>query len=89
MKQLPFLLIIIYTTLVSGHGGCISNEDCTMQKNHSMNVNETMQEECCAFLSYTENGTNIQTNKICMSTNDMKEYYDNYKQKVGATKVAI
>ena len=54
-----------------------------------MSVNETMEEECCAFLSYKEKGNNIQTSKMCMSINEMKDYYENYKLKIGASNVSI
>lgn len=45
MKLLPFLLLSTYLTFVSGHGGCISNENCTMPMNHTMSANESMDEK--------------------------------------------
>jgi hypothetical protein len=59
MKHLPLLLLISYTTFVSGHGGCLANEDCAIVMNHTMSSDQTMDQECCAFLSYSEKGTNI------------------------------
>lgn len=86
MKQLPLLLLLCLISLVRSHGGCSTNAECATSMNHTSSMNATMEEdECCAYLSYMEKGTSISTTKMCMSSDEMKEYYDNYKHKIDAT----
>ncbi len=70
MKHPPQLILLIYLiSCVSSHGGCTTNAEYSSLISHQSIVKDPIEEECCAYLSYMEKGSSVETTKICMDSN--------------------